>query len=259
LSALGTDAAGSSSLTYTWTASGPGTVSFSANSTNSAQNTTAVLGAAGTYTFQVTITDPSGLSITSQVSYTVSQVMNSISVSPATATVATGRTTQFTATALDQFGVAMASQPSFAWSIASGSVGSVSTTGLYAAPASTGTATIVVSSGSLSGSASVSVVNQAATTTALSSGPVYYYGWYAVTTLTVQVASAPGTALPTGTVELWYNGSVLGTATISVVNGMAVARFNIEFFANGYYTFTAQYLGSSSFQGSTSNSVTVAV
>ena len=263
LSVLGADAVGESNLAYTWTVTGtpPASVTFTPNGTNSSKNTTAQLNSAGTYNFLVTITDiSSGLSVTSQVSYTVGQVLTSVSVSPATATVAVNTTEQFTATALDQFGVAMANQPtSFTWSVTAGGVGSISTTGLYSAPGGTGTATIQASTGTFSGTASVSVVNQAATITTLTAGPVYYYWGFALATLTVRVTPSSGTVLPTGTVDLFYNGSVLGTATIQVVNGVAIAQFTIEFFYYGDYTFTAQYMGSTSFQGSSSNSVTVAV
>ena len=64
---------------------------------------------------------------------------------------------------------------------------------------------------------------------------------------------------PGGTVNLLVDGSVLGSATVQVVNGVAEATFTVEFFARGSFTFSAQYLGSSQFQGSTSNAVTVNV
>jgi hypothetical protein len=130
---------------------------------------------------------------------------------------------------------------------------------LYTAPGSAGTATIRAGSGTFSGAASVAVVTQAATTTTLAAGPVFYFGYFALTTLTVEITPNSGASLPTGTVDLLYNGSVLGSATIQIVNGVAIAQFTVEFFANGNYTFSAQYLGSASFQGSLSNSVTVAV
>ena len=44
-----------------------------------------------------------------------------------------------------------------------------------------------------------------------------------------------------------------------VVNGIAEATFTVAFFGRGRFTFDAQYLGSSRFQGSTSNAVTVNV
>jgi hypothetical protein len=97
------------------------------------------------------------------------------------------------------------------------------------------------------------------TTTTLTAGPVNYYWWFATTTLTVTVNPASGSAVPGGFVALVYNGTVLGTARVHMVNGVATATFNLLFFANGDYTFTAQYLGSGSFQGSTSSPVTVTV
>ena len=58
---------------------------------------------------------------------------------------------------------------------------------------------------------------------------------------------------------LLYNGSILGTAKVRVVNGVATATFTIGFFGSGNFSFSAQYLGSTQFQGSTSNIVTVTV
>ncbi len=77
--------------------------------------------------------------------------------------------------------------------------------------------------------------------------------------MTVQIAPAPSGAVPTGTVQLFYGGAVLGTAVIQIVNGVAIAQFSVQFFANGTYTFSAQYLGSASSQPSSSNAVTVVV
>ena len=49
LSVLGADTAGESTINYTWSATGPGAVSFSANGTNAAKNTTATFTVAGAY------------------------------------------------------------------------------------------------------------------------------------------------------------------------------------------------------------------
>jgi hypothetical protein len=78
-------------------------------------------------------------------------------------------------------------------------------------------------------------------------------------TFTVIINPASGTAAPGGTVNLLVNGSVLGSARVQVVNGVAEATFTVAFFGPGHFTFNAQYLGSSVFQGSTSNAVTVNV
>ncbi len=78
-------------------------------------------------------------------------------------------------------------------------------------------------------------------------------------TFTAIIRPASGTVEPGGTVNLLVNGSVLGSATVQVVNGVAEATFTVEFFGPGSFTFSAQYVGSSQFQGSASNAVTVNV
>jgi len=162
LSVLGADAAGASSLTYSWTTLGtpPAPVAFSANGTNAAQNTTATFSQAGSYTLQATVTDPSGLTVTSQVTVIVSQTLTSIQVTPGSATVAPGGTSQFSATELDQFGNAMAKQPTFTWSLSSSSAGTLSSTGLFTAGSSaSGSVTVKAVAGSLTGSATVTIAS----------------------------------------------------------------------------------------------------
>ena len=78
-------------------------------------------------------------------------------------------------------------------------------------------------------------------------------------TFTVVITPNSGTVAPGGTVNLLVNGRVLGSATAHVVNGVDEATFTVAFFGRGSFTFSAQYLGSSQFQGGTSNAVTVNV
>jgi hypothetical protein len=78
-------------------------------------------------------------------------------------------------------------------------------------------------------------------------------------TFTTIINPVSGNVAPGGTVELLVNGRVLGSATVRVVNGVDEATFTVAFFGTGQFNFTAQYLGSSQFQGSTSNSITVNV
>jgi hypothetical protein len=78
-------------------------------------------------------------------------------------------------------------------------------------------------------------------------------------TFTVVINPASGAVAPDGTVNLIVNGRVLGSATVHVVNGVDEATFTVAFFGRGSFTFSAQYLGSAQFQGSTSNAVTVNV
>ena len=157
LSVLGADDGGEANLTYTWVTTGtpPASVSFSANGTNGSKNTTATFTKAGNYGFQVTIADAGGLSTTSTVNVTVAQTLTSIIVSPASATLNENATQQFTATAYDQFGNALTMQPSFTWALAGG--GSVNASGLYTAPGNMGSASILATSGAVSGSAAVTV------------------------------------------------------------------------------------------------------
>jgi len=84
-------------------------------------------------------------------------VLTSIAVSPSTASLNPNATQQFTATAKDQGGAALSPQPSLTWSLDSGSVGSVSGTGLYTAGAAAGSATVRATSSTVSGTAQVTV------------------------------------------------------------------------------------------------------
>ena len=101
--------AAKSNLTYTWATTGtpPAAVTFSANGTNAAKNTTATFTKAGTYNFQVTIKDQANQTVTSSVPSWSMPTLTSIVVSPASATVSTWATQQFTATARDQFGASV--------------------------------------------------------------------------------------------------------------------------------------------------------
>jgi hypothetical protein len=145
LSVLATDVGGTGNLTYTWAATAAPTgasPSFSLNDSATSAITTVTFNQAGDYTFTVTVSD--GIeSTTSSVNVTVEQTLTSVSVAPASVGLAPDGTQQFTATALDQFGNAMTSQPAFTWSLAPTSAGSISSTGLYTAPDSTGSATIL--------------------------------------------------------------------------------------------------------------------
>src|SRR5204862_4073624 len=133
-------------------------VTFSANGTNAAKSTTATFTKAGTYAFQVTVKDQGNLTATSAVSVTVNQTASSIVVSPASATVATGGTQAFSASARDQFGTTLTTQPSFTWTVSGG--GTISAAGLFTAGSSAGGPfTVTASSGGVSGTASVTVVN----------------------------------------------------------------------------------------------------
>jgi uncharacterized repeat protein (TIGR02543 family) len=158
LAALGADDGGEANLTYTWTTLGtpPAAVTFGANGTNAAKNTTATFTKAGTYTFQVTVTDQDFQSTTSSVAVTVNQALTSIVLSPASASIATSATQQFTATGRDQFGTALTTQPAMTWAVSGGGV--INGSGLFTAGTTAGGPyTVTAQSGTVSGTASVSV------------------------------------------------------------------------------------------------------
>jgi hypothetical protein len=102
--------------------------------------------------------------------------------------------------------------------------------------------------------------SQVATTTTLQAR-VNPGSWFSppTVTFTAIISPASGAVEPGGTVDLIVNDIDLGSAAVRVVNGLAEATFTVEFFGPGTFTFTARYSGSSQFQGSTSNAVTVEV
>jgi len=155
LSVLGADDHGESNLSYRWTAQGPAAVTFSENSTNAAKSSVATFTKAGSYTLTATITDSSGLTATTTVNVSVAQTLTAIAVSPLTAALVAGTTRQFSASATDQFGAPLTTQPSFAWAVTGG--GSITTTGLFTAPATAGTTTVSASVSAITGQATVTI------------------------------------------------------------------------------------------------------
>jgi fibronectin type 3 domain-containing protein len=173
LSVSGSDPLGET-LTYTWSPTSEpagANPTFSDNQSTTASSTTVTFHQAGSYTFQVVLSDPSGLSASSSVQVFVNPTETSISVSPASPSVNSSATQQFSATALDQFSSAMASQPVFTWSVATGGLGGAidPTTGLYTAPSTTvgGADTVVASDSLLSGTATVTIIGLPAAPTNL--------------------------------------------------------------------------------------------
>src|SRR5262249_3321253 len=126
---------------------------------------TATFHAVGTYTFLATITDPANLTATSSITVTVSQTLTSVVVSPASASITTGATQQFTASGKDQFGNTLTTQPAWTWTMTG--IGTLTSAGLYTAPASTGTATVKATSGSVFNTAAVTVSAQTQILTSL--------------------------------------------------------------------------------------------
>ena len=232
-SALGADAAGESNLTYTWSTTGtpPAAVSFSTNGSNAAKNTTATFTAAGNYSFQVTITDPSGLTATSTVNVTVNQALTAITVSPPSITLPTGGTQQYAATAEDQFGAAMALQPTFTWAT---TAGTISAAGLLTAPGTpVASAAVTASSGGVSGTATFAAANPPTVAVPAAASPATVTG----TTCNLSALGADAA----GESDLTYTWSTTGTPPAAVsfsTNGSNAAKnTTATFTAAGNYSF----------------------
>ena len=153
LTVLGADDAGESNLTYVWSYTGPAGATFSANTLNSAKSTTVTFLATGLYTFTATIKDAQGLTVTSSVTRTVSQVATTVIPTPAGVTVVAGGTQGYSATVRDQFAQAMTATVS--WAATGGTIGT--STGAFTAGSGGGTFTVTATAGSANGSVPVTV------------------------------------------------------------------------------------------------------
>ncbi len=211
----------------------PGFVSFSDNGDATADDITATFSAAGTYCLYVTVTNANGLSVSSDVTYSVSSVFTSIGIASTSPAPAASGTQPFTATADDQFGNALASQPSFTWNV-TGSGYSFSGSTLHAGT-TVGNYHVAASSGSIT------------------SAPLYYSSAPSVVTgasAIVDVSSTSAMLNATGTDSL--GGSDL-TYTWTVSSGDADA---VSFFDNGDST-AASNTASFSSAGSYTFEVTI--
>jgi O-glycosyl hydrolase len=151
---------GTAPLNYLWSLDGtpPASVSFSSNGTTSALNTAATFSLSGSYSLRVTITDANGYTTTATAPLTVSQTLSSITLTANGSAITRSTWQQVTAKGYDQFAQVMSVQPTFTWTVVSGG-GSISTSGLYSAPASAASPVVRASSGSISGQTTLSVIS----------------------------------------------------------------------------------------------------
>jgi hypothetical protein len=103
LSVLGADDGGEAALTYTWSGTGPGTLTFDVNGTNAAKSSRVVFGKAGGYTITCTIRDGSGQTVQSAFGIGVVQRLTTLTILPGPA-VPAGGSRRFRAEGKDQFG-----------------------------------------------------------------------------------------------------------------------------------------------------------
>jgi hypothetical protein len=226
LSVLGADAAGESSLTYTWSVVGtpPDAVYFSANGSNAAKSTTAYFNRSGAYTLQVTITDATGLTATSTVSVTVISKLSAMTFAPVSPTLGAGAAAQLTPTVYDQFGLAQPTPAGLTWTVTgTGKAGTVSSTGMYTASAAGGsTDTITATTGAISASAKVTIAPAVVVAPPISSGISYVTGFS-----TVGLATNGYAAIRSGRLRLTSGGFQRGSAFFQTPVG--ISRFSTAF------------------------------
>lgn len=249
LSALGADDGGEAALSYTWAATGPAAVTYSANGTNAAKATTATFTRVGSYTFTVTARDAQGLTATSSVTVVVQATASTLTVTPATAGVSPLQSVTFTAAVQDQFAQPMSS--SVGWAVAGG--GTISAGVFTAGSTPGGPFTVTATAGSASGTAQVTVTSGAPPTisTAAAATPSPVTG----TTTSLSVLGADDGGEP----ALTYTWTASGPAAVTYsANGTNAAKTAVATFTRaGSYTFTVTVRDA---QGLTAtSSVTVAV
>ncbi len=211
--------------TFTWSATGSGSVNSSGLFTSGATGGTA------TVTVSATV---SGVTKTATANILVGQVLTSVVVSPTPVTVATNKTQQFAPSGQDQNGAPMNPQPTFTWSAAGGgTIGS--STGLYTAGSTnasvTVTASATVGNATASGTASVTVTVPVLTTitVAPANQTVAINSNYTFTAAGFDQSATPMVPTPT------YAWSVSGGGTINSSTGVFTAGASV----GGPFTVTA--------------------
>ncbi len=226
LSVLGADNGGEASLTYSWATNGsvPASVTYSVNGTNATKSTVATFSKAGSYPLRATITDLSGLSVTSDVTVTVNQTASTVTVSPVTPLVHVGSTQSFTATAVDQFGATIAPSPTFTWAVSGGKT--INSSGVVSASTTTGgPSTVTATVSGRGGSTTFTVINDAPTISSIAnktiakdsaSGAIGFTiadTETAAASLTLTKASSDTTVIPTSGIVFGGSG---GSRTVTI-------------------------------------------
>lgn len=102
--------------------------------------------------------------LSQRIQFRVNPVLTSLVVSPNIVSVQAGRTAQFTTAGRDQFGIAMATNPTVTWSATGGTI---SSTGLFTAAQTIGPGTVTAASGTIRGTARVSITAPPTASTSL--------------------------------------------------------------------------------------------
>jgi hypothetical protein len=230
--------------------SGPGTVTFA---DPSALETEVSFDLPGTYVLRLTASDGAVESHADlQVSIVVSgSVGTRIEVNPTVSTVRPGQVQSFSAILFDQFDNPMVPQPTFSWSVSGG--GNISSSGIFTAGETEGGPfTVTATAGSVSGTAQVTVFNQAPTLDPIDNivlalgqvpGPVQVTVGDAETPasdLVVTATSSNTTLLPNGNITIGGSGSnrTLGLNPASNQTGSTTITVQVS---DGHKTATRQF------------------
>jgi len=204
----------------------------------------------------------------SPVSATPFGTLASIVVTPSTASVQNGLTQQFSAVGKDSGGLTLSPQPTFTWSTSGG--GTINSSGLYTATTVGGPFTVTAASGSINGTAVMNVTPPPPVLTTISVTPantsVVIAGTQQYTAVGLDQYGSPMSPQPTfswnasggGTINssglytattaggpftiTATSGSIQGTTTVTVSNGIPVAPSNVvatyATMLNGWFTLT---------------------
>ena len=179
--------------------------------------------------------------------------LSSITVAPTPATVESCGAQQFTADAKDQWGGDMSPQPVFTWTA---SAGKVDRTGLFTAPGASGIYTVTASSGTIQGTASATVMNQAPTVAAPASAtPNPATGTTAA--LSALGADDGGQSNLSYTWSTNYSPNGVPGPTFSPNGTNAAKQCTVTFWAAGSYSFTATITDSGGLSVTSPVSITV--
>ena len=209
LSVTATDDGGEPNLTYVWsivTQPTGGSVTFSANNSNAAKNTTATFTKAGDYTIAVVVKDQLGLTISDTVDVTVSQTLSKVLVTPADVSVYRGKNQSFSPTAEDQFNNPLIQTPTFTW-IAT--AGTISNAGLFTPGTALGNVTVTATAAGHSGTATVHILNNLPSTGITSPADGIAFTAPASVNISANATDSDGTIVK---VEFFNGSQSLGTS-----------------------------------------------